>query len=293
MTQQTSNPSLLKDAREAKGLTLEIVHEATKIPLDALKAIEQGYSVRILTPFYYRGFIKIYAEFLGLDVKEVFKAYNIEKQEVKIAQPAASAPVAKPAAVRPKPFKPKIPWVSQPDSFAPEFLRGLWTPQSRMLIGRVCLAGVAIFLLVKIGGCIGSYIKMKPKTKAAQVSGSMKTVKEKPKAAVPVARSTVLEAQPAAVTTSSRSVTSKVQVALRAMKDSWIQVKSDGNVVFAMTMAKGTIESWEANEKIEISGKNLGELQWEVNGKELGSLGAGQRRAKRVVITKEGLSVKK
>ena len=58
-------PSILKSTREAKGLTLEIVHEATKIPMDALRAIEEGYSVRILSPFYYRGFIKIYAEFLG------------------------------------------------------------------------------------------------------------------------------------------------------------------------------------------------------------------------------------
>ena len=30
-------PSILKSTREAKGLTLEIVHEATKIPMDALK----------------------------------------------------------------------------------------------------------------------------------------------------------------------------------------------------------------------------------------------------------------
>ena len=53
------NSSLLKDTRLSKGLTLDIVHEATKIPMDALRAIEEGYSTRILTPFYYRGFIKI------------------------------------------------------------------------------------------------------------------------------------------------------------------------------------------------------------------------------------------
>ena len=49
--------SILKSTRMARGLTLEIVHEATKIPMDALRAIEEGYSVRILSPFYYRGFI--------------------------------------------------------------------------------------------------------------------------------------------------------------------------------------------------------------------------------------------
>src|ERR1039458_9810581 len=71
--------SILKNTRETKGLTLEIVHEATKIPMDALRAIEEGYSVRILSPFYYRGFIKIYAEFLGLDVGEMYKQYGLDQ----------------------------------------------------------------------------------------------------------------------------------------------------------------------------------------------------------------------
>ena len=34
------NSSLLKETRISKGLTLDIVHEATKIPMDVLKAIE-------------------------------------------------------------------------------------------------------------------------------------------------------------------------------------------------------------------------------------------------------------
>src|SRR5271154_3995125 len=84
-------PSILKDTREAKGLTLEIVHEATKIPMDALKAIEEGYSVRILSPFYYRGFIKIYAEFLGLDLQETYKQYGLDQTS------KAPAPMAVPA----------------------------------------------------------------------------------------------------------------------------------------------------------------------------------------------------
>src|SRR5258707_15713730 len=80
------NSALLKETRIAKGLTLEIVHEATKIPMDALRAIEEGYSVRILSPFYYRGFIKIYAEFLGLDVGEMYKHYGLDGP----AKPTAS-----------------------------------------------------------------------------------------------------------------------------------------------------------------------------------------------------------
>src|SRR5258707_14297451 len=87
-------PSILKSSRESKGLTLEIVHEATKLPMDALNAIEEGYSVRILSPFYYRGFIKIYAEFLSLDVGEMYKQYGLDQPSVKAA-PSVTAPPVK------------------------------------------------------------------------------------------------------------------------------------------------------------------------------------------------------
>src|ERR1700691_816555 len=86
----SEKPSILKTTRVAKGLTLEIVHEATKIPMDALRAIEEGYSVRILSPFYYRGFIKIYAEFLGLDVGEMYKQYGLDQAP----KPTTSATVS-------------------------------------------------------------------------------------------------------------------------------------------------------------------------------------------------------
>src|ERR1700733_6014563 len=87
----SEKPTMLKTTREAKGLTLEIVHEATKIPMDALRAIEEGYSSRILSPFYYRGFIKIYAEFLGLDVAEMYKQYGLDQSPKPTSSASLSA----------------------------------------------------------------------------------------------------------------------------------------------------------------------------------------------------------
>ena len=45
MDSNNDKSSILKTTRLARGLTLEIVHEATKIPMDALKAIEEGLSL--------------------------------------------------------------------------------------------------------------------------------------------------------------------------------------------------------------------------------------------------------
>jgi len=71
--------NILKKAREAQGLSLEIVHESTKIPLDALRAIEEGYRVRMLSPFYYTGFVKMYAIYLNIDISEVIEDYKQEQ----------------------------------------------------------------------------------------------------------------------------------------------------------------------------------------------------------------------
>ena len=85
----------------------------------------------------------------------------------------------------------------------------------------------------------------------------------------------------------------KVEAAIRAIRDTWIQVKTDDKVVFQMTLSKGSMESWSANNRIELSGRDLELLNMEVNNKQIGFLGGGDRRVRRVLITQEGLTVKK
>jgi cytoskeletal protein RodZ len=57
----------LKSAREAQGLTLVQVYERTKIPLNHLQAVEEGDTEDLPEPVYILGFIKRYADCVGLD----------------------------------------------------------------------------------------------------------------------------------------------------------------------------------------------------------------------------------
>jgi len=84
----------------------------------------------------------------------------------------------------------------------------------------------------------------------------------------------------------------KVRLTIRAKKSGWLQVKVDGNLVFQATLEQGATESWVAEKMIELSGKNIYNLDFEVNGKVVGGLGRDDRSARRVVITDSGLSVK-
>ncbi len=291
----TANPqpksSLLKEARQAKGLTLDIVHEATKIPLDALKAIEEGYSVRMLTPFYFKGFIKIYAEFLGLDVAQVFEHYGLDqKQPVK-----PSVPIGK-----------MVLKDTQPNPFA-VFAKSVMTPANLMGMFKFIVVILCIWGLLKVGGCavkaVQQWPKSKPQAKVVKPKVVKKPVAKEMKAPEKVKavdeelnREEKIKKEEAPTPDKVMAMSNdkdSVELAIRASRDSWVQVKADGKIVLQMTMKKGAMESWTAKETIELSGKNINDLEMEVNGKHVGALGHSERRAKKVIITKDGLTVKK
>ncbi|MBO0996810.1 helix-turn-helix domain-containing protein [Bacillus sp. SD075] len=68
----------LKEAREAKGLSLEGLQELTKIQKRYLIGIEEGNYSMMPGKFYVRAFIKQYCEAVGLDSEEIFEQYKSE-----------------------------------------------------------------------------------------------------------------------------------------------------------------------------------------------------------------------
>ncbi|WHX68638.1 helix-turn-helix domain-containing protein [Peribacillus frigoritolerans] len=68
----------LKEAREAKGLSLEDLQELTKIQKRYLIGIEEGNYSMMPGKFYVRAFIKQYCEAVGLDSEEIFEQYKSE-----------------------------------------------------------------------------------------------------------------------------------------------------------------------------------------------------------------------
>ncbi|MFJ7309003.1 helix-turn-helix domain-containing protein [Peribacillus frigoritolerans] len=66
----------LKEAREAKGLSLEDLQELTKIQKRYLIGIEEGNYSMMPGKFYVRAFIKQYCEAVGLDSEEIFEQYK-------------------------------------------------------------------------------------------------------------------------------------------------------------------------------------------------------------------------
>ncbi|MDN7244159.1 helix-turn-helix domain-containing protein [Planococcus shenhongbingii] len=68
----------LKEARIAKGYSIEDLQEVTKIQKRYLAGIEEGNYSMMPGPFYARAFIKQYAEAVGLQSDELFEQYKSE-----------------------------------------------------------------------------------------------------------------------------------------------------------------------------------------------------------------------
>ncbi len=66
---------LLKDARQAKGMTLEDVEKVTRIRRKYLEAIENGDASEMPGEVQLRGFIRNFAAAVGLDPGEVTRRY--------------------------------------------------------------------------------------------------------------------------------------------------------------------------------------------------------------------------
>ena len=78
----------LRQAREARGLTVEQVVEITKIRTDHLRALEAGNFDVFSAPVYIRGFVRSYSTLLKLDVAQMMAALDGELQQTtKFSEP--------------------------------------------------------------------------------------------------------------------------------------------------------------------------------------------------------------
>ncbi|KPJ50246.1 MAG: hypothetical protein AMJ41_01670 [candidate division Zixibacteria bacterium DG_27] len=72
----------LKKLREERGFTLEDVAEETKLQERYLRALEQDHFEALPAEVYVKPFLKIYAQFLKIDKKEVYSRYESQRTPV-------------------------------------------------------------------------------------------------------------------------------------------------------------------------------------------------------------------
>ncbi len=273
----------LKKIRLEKGFTLEEVQKKTKIHLNILKAIEED-SIVNLSPVYLKGFLKIYCNLLGVN-SQGYIADSNEVVKPSVIKPVSAKENKQASLVKAEPF-----W-----ALLVNFIRA--KIKVILFVFIICAASIG---LLNFGKFVVSKIKFLPKKERVQIQRPKKSVsqqtianpKNNEKVITSKAQKPQFHKSPAAAKSPRiDSFASVIRLGIRAKGDCWIQVKSDGKIIFQNNLKKGRSENWQAKEKIELSLGNAGVVELEVNGKFISSLGRRGQSIKNILITKDGLSI--
>lgn len=90
----------LREARTARGIELAEVERVTKIRLKYLRAMEDGHWDLLPGEAYARGFLATYAQFLGLDERELLSEYRSEHEPAGEDEPLPEAMLPQPGTTR-------------------------------------------------------------------------------------------------------------------------------------------------------------------------------------------------
>ena len=76
----TSLGDQLRAARERRGVTLDDVSDTTRIRTSYLEALERHHWEALPADVFTRGYVRTYAEYLGLDQEHLLKVYARERR---------------------------------------------------------------------------------------------------------------------------------------------------------------------------------------------------------------------
>lgn len=107
----------LKEARERKKVTCSQAAAATRMKIQSIEAMERDDYSRVAAPIYAKGFLRLYAEYLGLDAAPLIREYMdtyAPKERPQLVAPDGPVPVPPPDPDMPvdesAPVMPRRPW---------------------------------------------------------------------------------------------------------------------------------------------------------------------------------------
>ncbi|MBI3252001.1 MAG: helix-turn-helix domain-containing protein [Candidatus Omnitrophica bacterium] len=252
----------LKEARNKKGVSLEEAYALTKIHPHVLQSLEEDKFEKLPSPLFVKSFLKTYAEFLELDPREMIETYEKEKkkdpEQILFIKPAGTRETALDRA--------RV-------SLAP----------IATFAGFLAVIAAALFLFKFAGGFLVKNIHLP--TRAPRNAASLK-----PKAVSAKKESAVSEEwlrSPEARNFPKVDRKTPLRLEVKATDNVWLRVTCDGKVLFESTLKRGAVESWAADESIEIWTGNPSGMQLVLNNQPLGSL--GKTIVKKMIVSREGI----
>ncbi len=285
----------LREAREAKELTLEDAERTLRIRRRVLEAFELGdFNVIDASPVQIRGFIGNYARYLGLDEERVLQHYEAAKLEEQRRERRASRKSAKrqtssPEAILPRrvtdthPKLPPISLMEQADRRARRRAR---------LLNRLALALVAV-VSVGVIVYVAAALLQSPPDAAPPEALAPGLLLQLPEATpVTVFPTFTPLPGPSPVPRPEQVYSGRgVLVTINAAQRSWLRVESDGQERYTGIVRPGDVLEFPAATQVAVTASNAEALLVTWNGRPQGSFG-GRGQKVDIVFTQDGVSVR-
>ena len=242
----------LKSAREKSNLTLQSLHQRTRIDAKFLQAIEDG-NFEIIDEVFIRAFIKAYAKNVGLNELETLKKFDLAKSGLLTDDEPKEAHHE--TDVNPSAQKKKVVFTSEnlATPYNDSKQRGGIDPRLYFLGAIVIVIAVAAYIIF-VPGNSGQIIIDTPKSVS---------VDDTPK----IERFDLIEADTISIPreTIADSITLNISASVR----SWIRVTSDSSNVYEFTLQPNQSKKITADSLFNLLIGNAGGIKIELNGKPL------------------------
>ncbi len=254
----------LKEARSKKSVSYDDVHLKTKIHPRILQLLEEEKFDKIPSPLFVKSFLKTYAEYLELSPEELVGAYEKRNGGREVEQTMY------------------IPSTIERQNAAAAINR------QYIVIPIACaIAGILLYMGYDM------LRHMKPWKVNNRATVAIKKNIGKP-AVIPAPKPLEKEKKQGEWLRSVEqgnfpklSKRTRLDLTIRAIDDVWMRVTCDGKVLYESILKKGNIETWVAENKIEIWSGNSSNMALTLNKSSLGSPGKGV--VKKMVISHDGV----
>jgi cytoskeletal protein RodZ len=229
---------MLREARQAKGISLPQAEELTKIRLRYLMALEEGDLSGLPGRVYAIGYLRSYARCLGIDARTTEKMV----EELRRAMEAREEEEAYPGIAGTERSRQRV-WRLGRD------------------VRRAAGVAVAVILVLVVSLAVA----------AKWFWGREKVTLPEPAAAT--GHTVVREERKAEIPQPEPSETGVELVILADKGPSWLEVAVDGRKVFEGMLMKGRETSFSAKESIGVKFGDAGAVTVKVNGQDIGPVG--------------------
>lgn len=251
----------LRQERERLGIPVSEIARETRISARYLEAIETEDTRTLPQDFFYRSFVRQYAEYLGISAEEISGTLRRELpilEEVSIPSPAVASIIPVTPLEHPQPAAFRTPVVTFDE---------VRTSKRWLAVAALLLVGSVSYLISR---------RTSGESPAPPVAAQVQTP-NRADTAVPVSSTPgapAVPVGPVATVQATNLGSGRLQIVISAREQTWIKLVADGKNIYMGLIEPGQSQAIQNASNAELLTGNAGGIEVKQNGRSLPGLGS-------------------